>query len=155
MVESGTTPFLGDFDSHQLLLLEFPYTGIPPGALELAQWLVKRGIKPVIAHPERHRSIINNVNNLEPYLKAGCLVQITAGSLEGSFGDAPLKAAIKLLELRWVTVIASDAHNTKLRPPQIEPGRRAAEKVVGEQESWALVRDRPGQMTGRHFHDLT
>jgi len=135
-------------------LLEFPYAGIPPGALELAQWLVKRGIKPVIAHPERNRNIINNVKTLEPYLKAGCLVQITAGSLGGIFGDMPMKTAIKLLKLGWVTVMASDAHNAKSRPPEIEPGRVVAEKIVGEQESWALVRERPGQMTGRHFHDL-
>jgi protein-tyrosine phosphatase len=154
MVESGTLPFLGDYDGHQLLLLEFPYTSIPPGALELAQWLVKRRIKPVIAHPERHRTIINNVKTLEPYLKAGCLVQITAGSLSGIFGDIPKKTAIKLLELGWVTVMASDAHNNKLRPPELEPGRVVAEKIVGEQESWALVRERPGQMTARHFHDL-
>lgn len=155
MVESGTVPFLGDYDVHQLLLLEFDYSSIPPGALELAQWLVNRRIKPVIAHPERHRSIINNVKTLEPYLKAGCLVQITSGSLDGTFGDAPMKTAIKLLELGWVTVMASDAHNTRLRPPSIEPGRVVAERIVGEQESWTLVRERPGQMTARHFHDLT
>ena len=125
----------------------------PPGALELAQWLVKRRITPVIAHPERQRSIINNVKTLEPYLKAGCLLQITAGSLDGTFGNAPMKTAIKLLELGWVTVMASDAHNTNLRPPEIAAGRIVAERIVGEQESWALVRERPGQMSARHFHD--
>ena len=154
MVESGTMPSLGDDDGHQLLLLEFPYTTIPPGGLELVQWLMKRRIKPVIAHPERHRSIINNVKILDPYIKAGCLVQITAGSLSGIFGDVPKKTAIKLLKSGWVTVMASDAHNSKMRPPEIEPGRAVAEKIIGQKASWSLVRERPMQMTARHFHDF-
>ena len=152
MVESGTVPFLGKYDGYQLLLLEFPYTGIPPGGLELVQWLMKRRIKPVIAHPERNRSVSNNIKALEAYLKAGCLVQITSGSLGGTFGKLPKQTAVKLLGLGWVTVMASDAHNSKTRPPEIETGRIVAEKIVGKKESWALVRERPMQMTGSHFH---
>ena len=152
MVGTGTVPFLGDFDGHRCLLLEFPYTSVPPGALELVQWLVKRGIKPLIAHPERHRSIINNVKILEPFQKAGCLVQITSGSLGGIFGPEPKKLATQLLKLGWVTVMASDAHNCKARPPEIESGRVVAEKIVGEQESWELVRERPKQMTSTLFN---
>jgi protein-tyrosine phosphatase len=154
MVETRTMPFLGNEMGHRLLLLEFPYTGLPPGALELVQWLVKRKIIPLLAHPERHRSIINNVKLLEPYLKAGCLVQVTAGSLSGIFGDAPKKTAIKLLKRGWVTVLASDAHNSHLRPPDIEPGRAVAEKIVGKRESWELVRERPALMTSKYFHDV-
>ena len=154
MVESGTVPFLGDFDGYQLLLLEFPYTGIPPGGLELAQWLVKRKIKPVIAHPERNRTVINNVKSLEPYLKAGCLLQITSGSLSGIFGAAPKKTATELLKRGWVTVMASDAHNSKARPPELESGRVVAEKIIGNKDSWTLIRKRPMQMTARHFHEF-
>ena len=152
MVEAGTLPFLGEDGGNRLLLLEFPHTSIPPGGLELVRWLRQRGIKPVIAHPERNRAVINNVRNLEPYLKAGCLLQVTSGSLSGIFGDVPKKTAIKLLKLGWVTVMASDAHNCKLRPPEIESGRAVAEKIVGAKESWALVRERPLQMIAGHFH---
>ncbi|MGH8119494.1 MAG: tyrosine-protein phosphatase [Gammaproteobacteria bacterium] len=152
MVEAGTLPFLGEDGGNRLLLLEFPHTTIPSGGLELVQWLRQRGIKPIIAHPERNRAVINNVRTLEPYLKAGCLLQITSGSLSGIFGDVPRKTAIKLLKLGWVAAMASDAHNCKSRPPEIESGRAVAEQIVGEQESWALVRERPLQMTTGLFH---
>jgi protein-tyrosine phosphatase len=152
LAEAKTLPFLGDYQGHHLLLLEFPYTSIPSGGLELVRWLLKRKIRPVLAHPERHRSIINNVKILEPYLKAGCLVQITSASLNGTFGAAPKKSAIQLLKHGWVTVIASDAHNSRARPPEIESGRVVAEKIVGEQASWDLVRERPEQLTSTLFH---
>jgi len=151
MAKSDTLPFLGEDEGHRLLLLEFPHNTIPPGGLELVKWLQQRRIKPVIAHPERNRAVINNVRILEPYLKAGCLLQITSGSLSGIFGDVPKKTAIKLLKLGWVTVMASDAHNCNLRPPEMESGRVEAEKIIGAKESWALVRERPRRMTAVNF----
>jgi hypothetical protein len=34
------------------------------------------------------------------------------------------------------------------RPPELEPGRIAAAKIVGEDESWKMVRDRPAEIIG-------
>ena len=39
--------------------------------------------------------------------------------------------------------LASDAHNMAARMPELEPGRAAAEEIVGEAECWRLVRERP------------
>ena len=38
-------------------------------------------------------------------------------------------------------------HNMAARMPELEPGRAAAEDVVGEAESWRLVRERPAAIT--------
>jgi hypothetical protein len=34
------------------------------------------------------------------------------------------------------------------RPPELEPGRAAAALIVGDDESWRLVRERPRQIIG-------
>ena len=60
-------------------------------------------------------------------------------------GGAGARAA-DLLARGWVTVLASDAHNMEARPPELEPGRIAAAKIVGEEESWNLVRHRPAEI---------
>ena len=72
-----------------------------------------------------------------------------AGSLVGRFGNRARAIAIDLLQRGWVTVIASDAHNLEHRPPELEPGRGAAAKIVGEIEAWKLVREVPLSIIGR------
>lgn len=151
MVNTSTVPFLGKDNGYDLLLLEFPHNTIPPGAGELVSWLLKRNIRPVIAHPERNQSVMDKPESLQPFLDAGCLLQITAGSLTGVFGRQPEKTARKLLNLGWVSVIASDAHNNQKRSPDMEPGRKIAEKIVGKADSWAMVRDRPVAYTSGMF----
>jgi len=151
MVKEGMVPFLGEYQGDKIMLLEFPHSNIPPGSEELVLWLLKAGIRPLIAHPERNKDIQNKLSKINPYLKAGCLLQITAGSLTGVFGDVARKRAVKLLENGSVTIIASDAHNLHSRLPEMEPGRKVAAGIVGEAESWALVRDRPAEIAAMHF----
>jgi protein-tyrosine phosphatase len=64
----------------------------------------------------------------------------------GGFGPQARKRACQLLERGWVSFLASDAHNTQYRIPDLEPGRAAAAAIVGEEESWRLVRDNPRQI---------
>ena len=51
--------------------------------------------------------------------------------------------AREFLERGWVSVLASDAHDTADRPPRIAPGRDAAAKIVGEEEARRLTQDTP------------
>ena len=153
MVETNSVPYLGRDGDMNILLLEFPHETIPPGAMEMVGWLLDRNIRPMIAHPERNGSILNRFNLLEPFVKKGCLLQITSGSLTGVFGDKPRKIARKLLQKGWVSIIASDAHNKSKRKPGLEAGRKVAEKITGERESWRLVRDRPASYTRHMFQN--
>jgi hypothetical protein len=36
------------------------------------------------------------------------------------------------------------------RKPELEPGRKAAEEIVGERESWLLVRETPARITANN-----
>ncbi len=92
---------------------------------------------------------------MAPFVEQGCLFQLTAMSVAGRFGEGAERRAHELLEMGVVTIIASDAHNAIYRPPDLEPGRAAAAEIVGEAESWALVRDRPLQIAANSFGDLS
>ena len=151
MTESETLPLLGAYEDYRILLLEFPHESILPGSDEMVHWLMKRKIRPMIAHPERNRSVMADIKKIIPFLNAGCLLQITSGSLTGVFGRGPQQVAKTMLERGWVNIIASDAHNRQTRPPEIELGRAEAEKIVGEEESWVLVKERPLQIAEQHF----
>ena len=79
-------------------------------------------------------------------MKMGCLLQITAGALTGTFGYYARKRARQLLKEGWVSFLGSDAHNNLRRIPNLEPGRKVAEAVIGEEASWKLVRDNPASI---------
>jgi protein-tyrosine phosphatase len=144
LAEEGTLPLLGTVDGFDIVLLEFPDSHILPGSDKLAAWLLARNIRPLIAHPERNKDVMRDINAIAPFVQMGCWLQLTACSVTGSFGTDCRKRSRQLLERGWVYLVASDAHDTPARYPELEPGRAAAEDVVGEAESWRLVRERPG-----------
>lgn len=151
MVNNNTLPILGEYEGQSLILLEFPHSHIPPGSDELIKWLAKKGIRVLVAHPERNRSVLRDINKLESLHKLGCLFQITGGSLTGVFSQASKDCAIELLKRERVFIIASDAHNLHERKPELEPARQKAEKIVGEEISLDMVLGRPDKISKIHF----
>jgi protein-tyrosine phosphatase len=147
----GELPLLGDWQGMPVVLLEFPHGQLPVGSEKLVRWLVRNGVRPLVAHPERNKDVIRDVERIAPLIAEGALLQVTADAVSGNFGPFAQARAVELLERGWVTILASDAHNLEHRPPELERGRRAAAEVVGEEESWRLVRDRPAQIAARHF----
>ena len=147
-VGEGHIPWLGQWQGERVMLLELPHSHVPVGADKLVAWLLKQGIRPMIAHPERNKDVMRSIDKLLPFVRLGCLLQVTAGAVAGTFGEYARVRAVDLLERGWVTVLASDAHNMESRPPELEPGRAAAARIVGEEESWKLVRGRPAEIIG-------
>lgn len=155
MVAAQQVPFLGTLDGYQLILLELPHSHIPLGTDKLVKWCLQRNIRPVIPHPERNKDVIRDIEKIAPLVKLGCLLQVTAGAVAGSFGPQAKKRARQLLERGWVSFLASDAHNTGHRIPDLEPGRVAAAKYIGEGESWRLVRENPAKILYGPSHSAT
>lgn len=151
MVPKDEIPFLGTFGGESVLLLELPHGSVPPGTDKLVGWLRKRGIRPMIAHPERNKGLMRNPSMLQPFVDAGCLLQLTAGAVAGDFGKPAAQLARHILEQGWATVLASDAHNLKARPPELLPGRDAAAKIVGAEEALRLVTEAPWSIVSGQF----
>ena len=109
-------PFIGTYDNQKVMLLELPHNGIPASSDKLIDWFMERDIIPMIAHPERNKAIISDINKAAPFIMRGCLFQLTAMSVTGGFGNKAYGVAHQFLEQGLATVIASDAHNSKRRP---------------------------------------
>jgi len=143
LVDADRVPFLGVLDGYRILLLEFPHSHVPVGADKFIAWLLARKIRPMIAHPERNKDLMRDSSRLRPFVDQGCLLQVTADAVAGGFGEASAARAREFLERGWVTVLASDAHDTVDRPPRIAPGRDAAAKIVGDEEALRLTQGMP------------
>jgi protein-tyrosine phosphatase len=151
MVNNDTLPVLGEYEGERIILLEFPHSHIPPGSEDLIRWLAERGVRVLIAHPERNGSVLGNIEKITPLIKMGCLLQITAGALTGVFNEDPRECALELLKRGWVSIIASDAHNIHARCPDLEPARQQATKIVGEEKASDMVISRPASIAKMHF----
>jgi protein-tyrosine phosphatase len=148
LAKQNKLPFIGQWQENSgqvkdVLLLELPHSHIPPGTEQLIAWLHKNNIIPMIAHPERNRDIIADVTKFNRLSKLNCLFQITAASLCGGFGEISQKISEQLLLEDHVTIIASDAHSIKRRPPMLTQAKLAAAKIIGEEKAQKLVFDTP------------
>ncbi len=121
------------------LLTEFPHSHLPWNARDTLVALGERGLRPIITHPERNPSVVREPGLLLALLDTGALVQITADSLTGGFGDEARKCAKYLLRKRAVHFIASDAHSAQRRRPVLSPAIAVAAKILGPREALRLV----------------
>lgn len=136
-------PFIGEWQGKQVMLLELPHNGIPPGSDKLAAWLLARNILPIIAHPERNKAIETDLSKLHPFLEMGCLLQLTAMSITNQFGERAYKTAHDILEQDWATLVASDAHNAKSRPPILSGAFDLVCERYGAERAQKLFVDNP------------
>lgn len=111
--EEGVFCHLGDGAS--FTLLEFNWHGrrYPPDAVELIGWLRERGMRPIIAHPERHDFFREDPPRLCALVDAGAWLQITVDSLLGNHGKEPREAGEEMLRDFREAVLATDAHNLR------------------------------------------
>lgn len=148
LLERDELPFLGKLNGFRILLLEFPYGQIPLGTEKLARWLLAQNIRPLIAHPERNKVVMKNVEAIAPYVDIGCLLQVTAASVLGDFGLHAKQSAALLLQRGWVHVIASDAHNLTHREPKMKSARKWLVDNFGAGIAEQLTRLHPAEILG-------
>ncbi|MGC4030173.1 MAG: hypothetical protein QM754_00285 [Tepidisphaeraceae bacterium] len=117
-------------DGGPYVLLELPHETVFE-ITNLIDALVARGKVPVLAHPERNALLARSPSLLLPWLSRGLLLQVTGGSLTGGFGPRAQQAAWEMLDAGWVTLIATDAHDTINRPPTMTSAIDSLAKQVG------------------------
>jgi protein-tyrosine phosphatase len=124
---------LGDRRIH--LLLELPHEAYfePWGLLAELQAM---GIQFILSHPERHHFLQQQPAAVGAWLKHGAILQVTAGSLTGDFGAAAERCAWQLLTQGCVSILATDAHDCRSRPPRM----RQALKLVSERLGASVAR---------------
>jgi protein-tyrosine phosphatase len=117
------------------LLVEFSDVLIPKSTPEIFDRFQAVGITPVVTHPERNALLQIRMDQLQSWVENGCLVQVTAQSLLGCFGRTARRTAIQLFQRNLVHFIASDAHDTKHRPPVLNAAYAYVAKHWGEKRA--------------------
>lgn len=143
LLAAGDLPFLGVYQQQRVILLELPHGQVPVGADRFTAWLRKQGVLPLIAHPERNKDVMRSLAKLDPFIEQGCLLQVTAGSLVGSFGEVAQRRARELLDRGDIFALATDAHNLENRPPMLTAARAFVAADAGDAVADTLTRRNP------------
>ncbi|EGV17370.1 tyrosine-protein phosphatase [Thiocapsa marina] len=134
-------------DRGKAVLVELPKKTVPRGTDVILGQLLRHGITPVIAHPERNLALARRPQRLAEWVDWGCKVQLTAQSCSGDFGERLQRLSRRWLESGWVHLIASDAHRpTRRSPDTLSVARACVAAWLGEDAATLLTLDNPRRL---------
>ncbi len=123
-------------------LIELPRRRFPANLEKAFFQLGLKGIKPVLAHPERYHPLFRRSDDLDALVNAGALPLLDVMSLIGKYGRRPKKAAERILLDGDYYAACTDSH----RASDVEDVAKAIERLielVGEGYAKTLFSSRP------------
>jgi protein-tyrosine phosphatase len=141
MIRKNPAPFC--INQKDYLLVEFNEFSIPAWMDQTLHELQIAGLRPIVTHPERNNILRAQPERLNGWVRIGCYVQITAGSLAGVFGEGAKEDAWAWMERGLVHFVASDAHNMTRRPLKLSFAYEAISQQQGEEKARALLIENP------------
>ncbi|MFV1968849.1 MAG: tyrosine-protein phosphatase [Pirellulaceae bacterium] len=134
-LRSGEVLTLADRRKHVLLELPhelyFPIEGVLTG-------LQQADMVGILSHPERNQGLLQQPQIVASLVERGCLMQVTAGSLMGTFGTACQEMAEWMLEEELVHFLATDAHGSKSRRPLLKRAYQLVTQLLDEETATDL-----------------
>lgn len=126
-------------------LVELHYEIWPRRLAERFFEMQVRGVRPVLAHPERYAALFRETDPLDPMLEVGTVALLDLMSLVGRYGRASQRAAERMLEEGVYYAACTDCH----RPGDVEQVDHAIERLralVGRAEAQELLADNPARI---------
>ena len=95
-------------------------------------YLEAKGIKPIIAHPERYKCVQKDPDIVEEYIEKGCLIQCNYGSIVNLYGREAEKTIKTILKKNQVHFLGSDVHRENGTYLIILDAIKKIRKIIGE-----------------------
>ena len=140
LLQQGRIPTL---NSSRYLLTEFSFRVSRESSLAMLRNILAQGYVPVVAHPERLGAVCEDPRIVEDWLRLGCHIQLTGGSILGKFGIQSAHCAQFLLQNVLVACVASDAHGCRMRTNYLADVYSHLELHYSGQYAHALMWENP------------
>ena len=109
------------------ILVELPLNEAYPDYIDILGSLMERGLKVILAHPERYLIVQDNSETIEELCDLGVLLQCNLGSFIGQYGKAVEKTAVRLAKDKKIFAVGSD-----IQHPRKNDSIRKAQKKLGK-----------------------
>lgn len=136
--EKNVLPMGGD-----VLLTEFSYSSDYQALHAAAEEILNAGFIPLFAHVERYKAFQDDPDCGKPLVEMGVLLQMNADSIIGQDGRKTKLLSERLLKTGCIHVVASDAHDTENRVPNLKKCADYLEKKIGRAGTHRLMHDNP------------
>lgn len=130
-------------DNGRTVLFELSMSQYPTDIENFVFQMRLAGLQVLVAHPERIRYFQEDIRRYEALIRLGAFGQITTGSLVGVFGEDVESFSEELVRKQLVHVLASDAHNTRGRPPTLSLAVARVAAWIGDDVALRMVTDIP------------
>lgn len=149
-VEPNTTKLINDKTLNTLadsryVLLELSFLNPPLFLKDLIYNLQLEGYVPIIAHAERYSYVKKNIDYLLDFIKMGALIQANYSSISK---DDTLKI---MLERNMVHILATDAHQSEWRSPDIREYKNEIVDIIGESKFETLATTNPSKIINDEY----
>lgn len=105
--------------------------------------IMRRGITPVIAHPERYYAVNDDIQFALDWVDMGCLLQVNRTSLLGLDSSDAANTSRALLDLGAVHFAATDAHSSFTRSTDLIDAFEFISERVSEEAARILTFENP------------
>jgi protein-tyrosine phosphatase len=143
MVEGVRSGSLLSLNKTRYFLFEPPHVTAPPTIDRVVKQCCDAGLVPIITHPERLKWIEYDYSIMQRFVEMGAWLQLTAGSITGTFGPRVQYWSERMLDEGLVHIVSTDAHNTRRRAPVLSKARDAVAARLGAEEAGQMVLTRP------------
>lgn len=124
------------------VLVEFPFNMYKDEFDEILYNITVAGYRVIIAHPERYRYVLEDIDFCKHWLKRGYLLQ---SNQNGLFVKQSAKQAHKMIELGYVQFISTDCHNED-RPCILSDAYKKVKKDFGYEKAEELFDANPKKL---------
>lgn len=140
---SGEVVTLADRGKH--VLLELPHELYFPME-DVLNRLHRAGKVGILSHPERNQGLLKQPRIVESLVERGCLMQVTCGSLMGTFGPASKAMAEAMLQAGLAHFLATDAHGPTARRPLMRRAYERTARLAGSETAVRLCCSNPARV---------
>lgn len=137
---------ISSLNNTNYLLIELPMSGEYSGYQEIFKYLLSKGYKVVLAHPERYISFQEDFNKVYELEDIGVYFQSNIDSLIGKYGPAAEKTLRRLLKENKISFLATDIHHKKHNYNNWKDAKKIALEYVTEEVYDILTRVNPSQL---------
>ena len=127
------------------VLVEFPIYAEFSYVQKAIQKLQYAGYIPIIAHVERYE-YLRKKGCIEELVSMGAYMQVNASTIAGKHGVLAKYQVMKWIRRGLIQFVASDAHDSRERRPEINKCAVYLEKKLGVSKAHRLLRDNPLRM---------
>lgn len=128
------------------LLMEFFFDIDAQEILLAIDEVLKQGLIPIIAHPERYECIQNSLDVVEKGIEKGALFQMNKGSILGRYGRTARETVLGMLDYHYISFVGSDGHHPRQRSTLMYDAYALVKDIYGKTYAKEIFNDNPSRM---------